>query len=614
MLQFSNVICDWLPSSRSPDMADLEALLSSQLEDFKTHHELIGTTDPASILQNLDLAGREALAEGLAKGRWLLNGKLLHSERDAGREASRAAEAFGSARALVCVSAGAGYILRHLPSTVRAVLIIEPSPFCIAAILLAGEFKKCHARITLVADTLVAADALENILPWLQGKNLKQTIVYVHPAARAAAPSLYTRAYERVVQLFEKRSVNQATIVKFQRLWNKNIFLNQRVMPRAGTLNDLLQTSVPEAIVLAGAGPSLASSFGQLKEHRSRFLLMAADTAVVPLAKAGIYPDLAFAADPQWVNHHFAETADAARAAWVMDPVVCPQIPRSLADRGAKLFFWNNVFLSDRLLRKVDRGDVAHGGSVSTNAFDIALRWLGNRVDASAPARLILVGQDLSFPNRQAHCKGAVLEAQVYARSHRLNAMEQHNLRQMRALPVLWVKGIRQPKVATNAKLKIFLEWFAARAAEKNERVRLINATHDGAEIAGFEHVDLPTALTGVEPHENPVGKIAPRGQGQVRDISHLIEDFTTIIRIMRENENLSRVQMPDQKTVQKLNANDAAFKNLKQAKDIAALAQQALILKITEQGEEVNAPEFYRAMAQAAREARHWARKVFSA
>lgn len=595
-------------------MADLEALLSSQLEDFKTHHELIGTTDPAFIFQSLSSPERDALAEGVVSRRWQLSGKLLHSERDAGREAARAAAAFGSARAIVCVSVGAGYLLAHLPAALRSVLIIEPSPFCVAALLLAGEFKRCHARITLVADTLAAADALETILPWLQGKNLKQTIVYVHPAARAAEPSLYTRAYERVVQLFEKRSVNQATIVKFQRLWNKNIFLNQRVMHRAGTLNDLLQTGAPEAIVLAGAGPSLASSFDDLRQHRNRFFLMAADTAVVPLAKAGLYPDLAFAADPQWVNHHFAETADAARPVWVMDPVVCPQIPRALVDRGAKLFFWNNVFLSDRLLRSVDRGDVAHGGSVSTNAFDIALRWLGTRSDASAPARLIFVGQDLSFPNRQAHCKGAVLEAQVYARSHRLNAMEQHNLRQMRALPVLWVKGIRQAKVATNAKLKIFLEWFAARAAEKNERVRLINATHDGAEIAGFEHVDLPTALTGIEPRENPAGKIAPRGQGQVRDISQLIEDFTTIMRLMRENENLSRVLMPDQKTVQKLNANDAAFKNLRQAKDIAALAQQALILKITEQGEEVNAPEFYRAMAQAAREARHWARKVFGA
>ena len=594
-------------------MADIAATYSSQLEDFKKQHTLLGAADSSLALTSLAADAREALATGQTSGRWLLNGKLLHSERDAAREAARAAAAFSSARALVCVSVGAGYILGQLPASVREVLIIEPNPFCAAALILSGEFKKCHARITLYSDPLASSDALEGILPWLQGKNLKQTLVYVHPASRAADPALYTRAYERVVQLFEKRSVNQATIVKFQRLWNKNIFLNQRVMPQAGTLNDLLATTAPEAIVLAGAGPSLSQSFADIRANRNKFLLMAADTAVVPLAKAGIYPDLAFAADPQWVNHHFSETSDAARAAWVMDPVVCPVIPRALADRGARLYFWNNVFLSDRLLRSVDRGDVAHGGSVSTNAFDFAVRWLSTRENKAVPARLILVGQDLSFPNRQAHCKGAVLEAQVFARSHRLSAMEQHNLRQMRALPVIWVKGIKQAKVATNAKLKIFLEWFAARAAEKQANLKLMNATHDGAQITGFEHVDLPEALAEVGTHAVVSAKLSTTNQAQIRDISYLIEDFTTIIRLMRENATLSREARPDEKTLQKLNANDARFKNLTHAKDIAALAQQALILKITEQGEEVNAPEFYAAMAQAAREARHWAKKAIS-
>jgi hypothetical protein len=592
-------------------MADLAAEYLSRIEDFKKQHVLISSEDPAALFMRLKGGELAALDEGVSQGRWLLNGKLLHSDRDASREAARAAAAFGSARALVCVSVGAGYILGHLPATVRDVLIIEPNPFCLAAFFLSAEFKKCRARLTLYTDALTATDALETILPWLQGKNLKQTLIYVHPAARAADTALYTRAYERVVQLFEKRSVNQATIVKFQRLWNKNIFLNQRVMPTAGTLHDLLQLPAPEAIVLAGAGPSLAESFGELRANRDRFVLIAADTAVVPLAKAGIYPDLAFAADPQWVNHHFAETSDAAHAAWVMDPVVCPQIPRALAMQSTRLFFWNNVFLSDRVLRPADRGDVAHGGSVSTNAFDVATRWLLNRGAGSGSGRLILVGQDLSFPNRQAHCKGAVLEAQVYARSHRLSAMEQHNLRQMRALPVLWVKGIRQARVATNAKLAIFLEWFAARAAEKDPLIRLINSTYDGAHIAGFEHAPLGLALEGLAAARFSVPAVREARSPAGERMAKLIEDLATIARLMQENARLSLIAAPDQKSLQKLNANDEHFKSLKTAKDIAALAQQALILKITEQGEDVNAHEFYHAMARAALEVRHWARKV---
>ncbi len=593
-------------------MTGITALLAERIEDFKTRHTLLGNFDLHSLLTGLNVGESKALADGLDQGRWYLNGKLLHSDRDPQREAARAAAGLTGAKALVCVSTGAGFLLANLPDSIKDVLVLEPHPFCLAAFLLAGEFKKCHARVTLFAHQLNEADALEEVLPWLQGKNLKQTLIYLHAAARSADQPLYTRAYERVVQLFEKRSVNQATIIKFQRLWNKNIFLNQRMMPYASTLNDLLEVEPPKAIVLAGAGPSLADSFASLRQHRDHFVLMAADTAVVPLAKAGIYPDYAFAADPQWVNHHFTETSAAAKPHWVMDPVVCPAIPRALAMQGAKFSFWNNVFLSDAVLRARDRGDVAHGGSVSTNAFDVARRWLARRPKDAAPGRLILIGQDLSFPNRQAHCKGAVLEAQVYARSHRLSGMEQHNLRQMRALPVLWVKGIRQSQVPTNAKLKIFLEWFSSRASERDPGLRLMNATHDGAHIAGFEHLDLSAALegagaTGVQ--NVPTDK----NRQAAKSISGLVRAMDEIIELMRENTRLTAASQLSAAAIQKLDANDARFKSLSAAKNIVALGQQALILKITEQGDEVHAHTFYSAMLQAAREARHWAQKLIA-
>ena len=594
-------------------MTNIAALLFERLEDFQSQHDLLGRIDATALVAGLSAEEHAALAEGVSRGRWALNRKLLHSDRDPQREAARASITLSGAKYIVCVSTGAGFLLGHLPVTIKEVLVLEPNPFCLAAFLLAGEYKKSPARITLFAHRLSEADALEDVLPWLQGKNLKQTVIYLHAAARAADPPLYTRAYERVVQLFEKRSVNQATIIKFQRLWNKNIFLNQRVMATASTLNDLLSLQPPDAIVLAGAGPSLAASFAELRENRSRFVLMAADTAVVPLAKAGIYPDYAFAADPQWVNHHFTETSASTRPQWIMDPVVCPAIPRALAMQGAKLSFWNNVFLSDTVLRVSDRGDVAHGGSVSTNAFDIASRWLLRRAESVGPGRLILVGQDLSFPNRQAHCKGAVLEAQVFARSHRLSGMEQHNLRQMRALPVLWVKGITELKVRTNAKLKIFLEWFSARASARDSHLRLINATHDGAHIAGFEHVNLSAALDGLSERAHlPLSGVAAESS-KTKDVRTLVKAMGEIIELMQENAQLTSTSPLSAAAIQRLDANDARFKSQVVAKNIVALGQQALILKITEHGDEISAHEFYRSMAQAAREARHWAQKLIA-
>ncbi|MBX3722364.1 MAG: motility associated factor glycosyltransferase family protein [Turneriella sp.] len=587
---------------------ELQPLFDKHAAAFRARHRILGTEPLEKLLEKLSPDDLAALQEGVAHGRWYAKGKLLHSERDPRREAKRAAEGFAEARALICISAGAGYLLPALPAAVKQVLIVESDPFCLAAFFLAGEFLNFRGEITLFNDSLERADALEEILPWLQGKNLKRTLIYCHAPLLQIDKGRVTRAYERVLQLFEKRSVNQATIVKFQQLWNKNIFLNRRAMAASGSMKTIWDIHPPEAIVLAGAGPSLAESYADLKQNRKLFILFAADTALIPLAKAGVYPDFVFSADPQWLNHFFAQSAAAAKSVWVMDPVVCPAIPRFVQHCGAQTLFWNNVFLADTHFRLEDRGDVAHGGSVSTNAFDVAVAWLYRR--SAGQGRLILVGQDLSFSNRQAHTKGAVLEAQVYARSHRLRTMEQHNLAQMKAMPVVWQRGIRQEKVRTNGKLKIFHDWFEARAADTDkQKIRLVNATADGARLNGFEHLPLAEALQGVTPHKAPAVAICVTGT--IKPAGDLLGRLSQVQKLMHENEKLAREKNPASAQIEKLNRNDAEFKSLGFAKEIVALNAQALILKITEQGEDVDAPEFYGAMRRAARAIRHWANKV---
>jgi hypothetical protein len=593
-------------------MADLKPLFDKNAAAYMAQHRIVGAGDFQAVWQALSEADLQLLTEAVEKGKWLYKGKLLHSERDPRREAVRAAESYADAQAVICISAGAGYLFPALPAGLRKVLLLESDPFCLAAFLLSGQFLTFHGELTLFTDPLERSDALEEILPWLQGKNLKRTLIYCHAPMLQIDKPRVTRAYERVVQLFEKRSVNQATIVKFQQLWNKNIFLNRRAIAAGSSMKTIWEGNPPEAIVLAGAGPSLGASLADLKKYRERFVLFAADTALIPLSKAGIQPDFVFSADPQWLNHYFAQTGAAKNSVWVMDPVVCPAIPRHAQQAGAKLLFWNNVFLADVHFRSEDRGDVAHGGSVSTNAFDVAVHWLMRR-EATAPGRLILVGQDLSFSNRQAHTKGAVLEAQVYAHATRLRTMEQHNFRQMTAMPVLWQRGMKQEKVRTNGKLRIFHDWFEARAAERDKaKIRLINATADGAYLNGFEHLALEDALTDVPKADFRFAASQKNSKTETRGNADLLVRLERIQKIMAENAKWAAVHNPDAAAVERLNRNDAEFKSLGFAKEIVALNAQALILKITEQGDEVNAPEFYRAMARAARAIRHWAGKVF--
>lgn len=590
-------------------MSDLESLYRDGVTNFKARHEILGDADLDGLYAQLTTEEKVALESGISTRRWTLRGKLLHSERDPEREAQRSAAGHMQAKSMLAISVGAGFILKPLKN-IQSFLIIEPEAFVVVAFLLNRQFDAFSGKISLFHNTLKSPDALEAVLPWLQGKNLKETQIYLHPPYLSIDKSAATRAFSRVEALFEKRAVNQATIVKFQQLWNKNILLNAAALNRSGSLNALWQLPPPENIVLAGAGPSLTSSLGDLKYLRKKFVLFAADTALVPLNRAGIFPDFVFSADPQWLNHYFCQSPHAAKSVWVMDPVVCPAIPREVMRRGGRILFWNNVFLADRILRMTDRGDVAHGGSVSTNAFDVAKQWL-SKSGAETPAKIILVGQDLSFSNRQAHAAGAVLEAQIFARQHRLTGMESHNLRQMKAMPVVWVKGIKQERVRTNGKLRIFHEWFEARAAERDpQRIRYINATHDGAILHGFEHESLQQAVKVAEDRLEIHIKIEPQG---IRPLHKLADELAEVRRLSQANARLSQIVNPPTRSIEIMNANDASIKSLSLGKDIAGLNAQAIILKITEHGDTPQAKEFYEAMARAAREILHWLGKVVS-
>ena len=115
-----------------------------------------------------------------------------------------------------------------------------------------------------------------------------------------------------------------------------------------------------------------------------------------------------------------------------------------------------------------EKGEITHGGSVSTNAYDFA-----RRLGASP---VYLAGQDLAFTGGHAHARGSYLDEQVHLRTGRLYTPEMLNRFQLTALPKIFVRGIRSGTVHTNQKMMIFLSWFQKRG-DRN----LVNATDDGA-------------------------------------------------------------------------------------------------------------------------------------
>lgn len=94
---------------------------------------------------------------------------------------------------------------------------------------------------------------------------------------------------------FHKKDVNISTLTRFEKIWTRNFISNLpelAQMQPIGSLFGLCKGKVD--ILVCGAGPSLILSLNDIRTYRKNFILIAVDTALMVLWKAGIDPDLVF--------------------------------------------------------------------------------------------------------------------------------------------------------------------------------------------------------------------------------------------------------------------------------------------------------------------------------
>lgn len=530
------------------------------------------------------------------------NNILYHSRRDPLKEAERQVEnmkLIPERSHLICLGAGLGYIFYPLKEKkILSCLLLEPNLeilFYLLNFIKPEILKKINLTIH---SKPVEQDNLEEILPYLQGKNVQDIKIYQHRPSFLAYPQIYETLSQRLKALLEKRAINQATIVKFQDLWNRNIFLNYPVLLNSFAYQDFCAINKTPSIVVAGAGPSLEESFSEIKKWRSYFWLFCVDTAFIPLVKNGIQPDVVFASDPQAVNRFYGFHSFVEKSIWCLDPVVNYHLTHFLLKKKAPTVAWDNPFMADLFLREItgNRGEIEHGGSISTNAFAAALHM--------ATEKVILVGQDLSFPDKKAHVRGAALEELIFYQTNRFFHIEEHNRKQMTALPPIYLKSIQGKSVVTNAKLVVFAKWFQEKAlAYQNQKPQIFNATSRGAYLANFHHAPLSEIFFNEKkqvkppqiPKKNfhlPTEKLCEKLtklQGQMDELYLIYHKFLT-------KSNFTVDEIPA---------------HLKKANDLLSLKSQSIILRITEGGETKLGEKFYLSMMDSIKEHKALIEKV---
>lgn len=216
-------------------------------------------------------------------------------------------------------------------------------------------------------------------------------------------------------------------------------------------------TNIP--IFIVSAGPSLDNNIKELKKVKNKGVILAVGTAVKPLLKSGIIPNLIIMSDlsPQLYKAQL-DNLD----------LSAPVIGLSTTDKniminynGIKLLALQEGYsLAEDYALKNNIELVNTGGSVSTLALDLAIKMGSNKI--------IFVGQDLAYTNNKSHSSiGKSKEVKINNNSR-------------------IVKDIYGNDTHTSKSLYIYLKWIQNRIL-KEANITFIDATEGGAYIQGTQ-------------------------------------------------------------------------------------------------------------------------------
>ncbi len=224
--------------------------------------------------------------------------------------------------------------------------------------------------------------------------------------------------------------------------------------------------------VLVSAGPSLEKNVHLLEEVKNKAFIIAVDTAIKPLLKIGIRPDITITVDSHKPTELFIYEGQAVDIPMV---VYLQSNKEVLKDYRGKMFFsYNYDKLFARLYDKEDYLNIFlnSGGSVANDALSFLVEC-----DFS---NIILIGQDLAYTNKRTHIGTAYDDEKKIMLSDNKKYFE--------------VEDIYGDKVLTEENMNFYRKWFEM-VIRNNPKYNIIDATEGGAKIEGSRIMTFKEAI-----------------------------------------------------------------------------------------------------------------------
>lgn len=261
---------------------------------------------------------------------------------------------------------------------------------------------------------------IKNYFTFIQKQHFRKCLKIDFSAASALYKDDYNKIFtltQRVIDQFWK---NRLTLIKFGRLYSKNIFKNLTLLSDAIPLASLYK-SVTKPILVLGAGESLNTTILELKKNFSKFFIICVDAAAAPLLDNGITPDAIIAVEGQQViEHSYIGTPANSKCLLIMDLVSRNHIP--YITKGKYSFFVSNyadmnffeLLKNYNLLPPV----IKPLGSVGLVSMEIALKL---RKDINIP--VLFSGLDFSYSIGITHAKGTASHKALLSSTSKLKSV-----------------------------------------------------------------------------------------------------------------------------------------------------------------------------------------------
>ncbi len=425
--------------------------------------------------------------------------RYVHSRRDPRTEARRFLDSRKKSEfhpTVLVVGAGLGYLIEEAH---------RAFPGCRVIALYLSAACRAHsiARAAEAWDPSDPTDAGAFLLNVLEEDALPGLLALFWRPALAAFPDTAHDVEKRVRQGLNRLNAALATAGYFGPRWFRNALANYLNTDAWCRLN---RTDLP--VVVAAPGPTLSLVIPALRDARSRFVLVAAASALLPLERADVTPDLVVHQDAGFYSgEHLRHRAAAPhgesasgrsagdggavdRAAAGRDSVgsgivmVQPLSARPVPEVAASVAWISYDHPADALLRDHDDAPyLALGqlGTVTATATRLALNLTTGAV--------YLAGVDMAAKDLQSHVRGHSFEEYHLGQTDRLHPALTTHLGRSITRENGSDTGADGWRVS--ADLEIYADWFTRLAEESRGP--------DQGATAGADAGDRPEAT----PHES---------------------------------------------------------------------------------------------------------------